>query len=354
MQTRQQIGIILMIIGFVTSFFNSVGLLVIIAGIIAYGENRLALLLLLGGLFGMFSPSGFAGGLLVAAIGAVLLLKNIYFPSGIALTKNAKRKINPFSGKKHYDRVDDDKFLQQSYQQYYAIINQSQLLDNTQQGQLMISVTQKLISAVENYLQSINRSDYTQNYYDWDVHLIANNQVNAFCKPGGKMVVFSGLFSAVQEEEDIAFILGHEMAHALLDHSRTRVSAQKTKNRLKTGAKIGSLALSLAGYGAAANVTRAATSIADVGSHYFLMKPWGRDQEYEADKLGMMIIHWAGYDISKVPGFWARMTGGATGKSDFFSTHPADSKRLKEMQKMVSKIENTDDFTAKPVMKIGE
>ena len=248
--------------------------------------------------------------------------------------------------------MDDDKFLQELYQQYYAIINQSRLLDATPQGQLMIGVTQKLIRAVENYLQSIGRTDYTQNYYDWDVHLIANNQINAFCQPGGKMIVLSGLFNAVQDEEDIAFILGHEIAHALLDHSRTRASAQKTKNRLKTGAKIGSVALSLAGFGTAANVTRAATGIADVGSHYFLMKPWGRDQEFEADKLGMMIIHWAGYDISKVPGFWSRMTGGATGKSDFFSTHSADSKRLKEMQKLVSKIEDTEDFTQKPVLNI--
>ena len=77
----------------------------------------------------------------------------------------------------------------------------------------------------------------------------------------------------------------------------------KSKNRLKTGAKIGSVALSLAGYGEAATATRIATNVADVGSQYFLMKPWGRDQELEADKLGMMIIHMAGYDITGVPDF---------------------------------------------------
>ena len=90
------------------------------------------------------------------------------------------------------------------------------------------------------------------------------------------MIVLSGLFNAVQDEEDIAFILGHEMAHELLDHSRTRASAQKTKNRLKTGAKNGSVALSLAGFGAAANVTRAATGIADVGSHYLSHEAMGK------------------------------------------------------------------------------
>ena len=351
MEIRETIGIALLVIGFITSFFIPAGTLLIFLGAFVYGKNRLALILLVGGLRGMFQPNALMVGLVLALIGGGLLAKNHYFPYGFSLTESGKRKINPFTGKKHHNRVNDDEFLRNAANEYYQVLNQSQLLDDTEQGQLMIGVSQKLISTVENYLKSIARADFTQNYYGWDFHLIARNAVNAFCMPGGKIVAFSGLFSVINTEEELAFILGHEMAHSLLDHSRTIASAQKSKNRLRTGAKIGSVALSLAGYGEAAAATRIATNVADVGSQYFLMKPWGRDQELEADKLGMMIIHMAGYNVSNVPDFWARMSGG-THQHDFFSTHPTDKKRIKQMNKLVPKIVNCTDFTSKPIMEL--
>ena len=166
--------------------------------------------------------------------------------------------------------------------------------------------------------------------------------------PGGKIVVLSGLSTITDTEEELAFILGHEMAHALLDHSRTQVSARQTKNRIAAGAKIGSVVLGLAGFGTAASATRLATNVADMGSEYFLMKPWGRDQELEADKLGMMIVHWAGYDITGIPAFWQKMSSGS--KNDFFSTHTTDKKRIKNMNALLKEIENDKDFTQGPVL----
>ena len=109
------------------------------------------------------------------------------------------------------------------------MINQAQLLDNSQNGQTVINVAINLINAVNEYLAKIDRLDYVEDYYDWDVHLVAEDTVNAFCMPGGKIVMFSGILSFANTEEEIAFILGHEMAHALLDHSRTRISAQNAQ-----------------------------------------------------------------------------------------------------------------------------
>ena len=80
------------------------------------------------------------------------------------------------------------------------------------------------------------------------------------------------------------------------------------------------------------------------------MNPWGRDQELEADKLGMMIIHWAGYDISGVPHFWESMAGGNPNNHDFFSTHPSDSKRIAVMNELIHEIENQKDFYSAPVI----
>ena len=266
------------------------------------------------------------------------------------MAKDDRSEINPFTGKKHFDIVNDDKFLEESYREYYSLINQSQLLDNTPQGQIVRNVAVNLIQAVENHLAQIGRSDYTKDYYDWDFHLVADNTVNAFCMPGGKIVMFSGILSVANTEEKVAFILGHEMAHALLDHSRTRASAQNAQNAITSAAWIGSFALDLIGLGEIGGLTRAATNVASVGSQFFLLNPWGRDQELEADKLGMMIIHWAGYDISQIPAFWQSMAGGNPNDHDFFSTHPSDSKRIAVMNELIVEIENQKDFLSAPVL----
>jgi predicted Zn-dependent protease/predicted nucleic acid-binding Zn ribbon protein len=268
----------------------------------------------------------------------------------LIMAKDDRSAINPFTGKKHFDMVNDDKFLQDSYNEYYSMINQAQLLDNTQNGQIVINVAVKLINAVNAYLDRIGRLDYVEDYYDWDVHLVADNTVNAFCMPGGKIVMFSGILSVANTEEKVAFILGHEMAHALLDHSRTRISAQNAQNAISSAAWIGSIAMDLVGLGGLGSLTRAATNVATVGSQFLLMNPWGRDQELEADRLGMMIIHWAGYDISHIPHFWQDMSNQNSNEHDFFSTHPADSKRIAAMNELIVEIENQADFYSQPVV----
>ncbi|MGN0176395.1 MAG: M48 family metallopeptidase [Methanobrevibacter sp.] len=266
------------------------------------------------------------------------------------MAKEDRSEINPFTGKKHYDTLNDDKFLEECYNEYYSVINQSQLLDNTSNGQLVLDVVVRLINAVNNYLSNIGRLDYVEDYYDWEVHLVGDDTVNAFCMPGGKIVMFSGIFSVANTEERIAFILGHEMAHALLDHSRTRISAQNTQNAVTSAAWIGSFAMDLLGFGGLGDLTRVATNVASIGSQFFLMNPWGRDQELEADRLGMMIIHWAGYDISHIPAFWRDMSRQNSNEHDFFSTHPADSKRIATMEQLIIEIEREEDFYSRPVI----
>ncbi|MCR5027242.1 MAG: M48 family metalloprotease [Methanobrevibacter sp.] len=265
------------------------------------------------------------------------------------MAKDDRSALNPFTGKEHYDKVNDDKFLEECYQEYYKILNQAQIVDNSQEGQILATVATNLINAVEDYLSSIGRLDYVEDYYDWEFHLILEDTVNAFCIPGGKIAVFTGILSVVHSEEELAFILGHEMAHALLDHTRTRVSAQNTKNTLTTASWFGSFAFDLIGLGEVGSLTRAAVNTASIGSQYLLLNPWGRDQELEADRLGMLIIHWAGYDISGVPAFWQKMSGQNANNFDFFSTHPADEKRINVMKSLVLEIEEGIDYS-KPVL----
>ncbi|MCL2157055.1 MAG: M48 family metallopeptidase [Methanobrevibacter sp.] len=262
------------------------------------------------------------------------------------MKKNDRSSINPFTGKKHFNIVNDDKFLDNSYVEYDNIINHSQLSDETPEGQIVSNVSFKLIKAVENHLSKIKRSDYTENYYDWEFHLVSNETVNAFCMPGGKIIVYSGILTIAEKEEYLAFILGHEMAHALLDHGRTTISAYTAKNTASTVARLGSFGLGLLGFGEAASVVTTVTNVADIGSEYLLLKPWGRDQEMEADKLGMMIVNWAGYDISEIPYFWQKMSEHNSNKHDFFSTHPSDNKRIAGMNELVMEISTQENFNS--------
>ena len=265
------------------------------------------------------------------------------------MAKDDRSPLNPFTGRKHYDKVNDDQFLAECYREYYAIINKAQIIDNTPEGQLIYNVATNLIKAVYNYLSSIGRLDYVEDYYDWEFHLLLDNTVNAFCIPGGKIAVFSGILSVANSEEELAFILGHEMAHALLDHTRTRASAQNTKDALTTVSWFGSFAFDLIGMGEIGGLTRAAVNGVDIGSQFLLLNPWGRDQELEADRLGMLIIHWAGYDITGVPAFWQKMSGQNANNFDFFSTHPADDKRIAVMRSLVDEIEDGIDYS-RPVL----
>ena len=109
------------------------------------------------------------------------------------MSKDDRSGLNPFTGKSHYDNIDDDKFLNECYNEYYNEIDGHEILDQTQEGQLILKVTSNLITAVEDYLAKIGRSDYTADYYDWEVHLIADEAENAMCIPGGKIIVLSGI-----------------------------------------------------------------------------------------------------------------------------------------------------------------
>ncbi len=266
------------------------------------------------------------------------------------MSKDDRSSLNPFTGKKHYDSVNDDEFLQQSYNAYYNEINNYQIMDNTELGQQVIKVSSDLVTAIENYLQRIGRYDYVEGYYDWEVHLVHSPTQNACCFPGGKIIVYRGIIDAMESLDDLAFVLGHEISHALLDHSRTQTSVNKTKNTVAQASWIGSLALDLMGMHGAGDLTRAAVNAANLGSDYFLTRPWGRDQELEADKLGLIFAYLAGYNVENVPEFWQRFSINNSNSSDFLSSHPSDEKRIAVMRESLYEINNTNDFYSRPLL----
>lgn len=237
----------------------------------------------------------------------------------------------PITGRKTRLLVDDAQILSLSTQQYHEYMQGATLSTNQANTAMVKRVGQKLASAVENFLMNNGYAQEVQNF-QWEFNLVNKNEVNAFCMPGGKIVVYEGLLPITQDETGLAIVLGHEIAHAVAKHSAEQLSKQ---TRQQYAAQIGGSVLSQVaqakGYGNAASIIDMA---AQIGFNFANLK-YSRDNETEADRLGLIFAAMAGYDPQLAIPFWQRMaqqSGGST-KSELFSDHPSDEKRLAELQK---------------------
>ncbi|MDR1517508.1 MAG: M48 family metallopeptidase, partial [Dysgonamonadaceae bacterium] len=189
---------------------------------------------------------------------------------------------------------------------------------------LVEKVGKRIASAVETYLRSNGLGSEVQNLA-WEFNLVKSNEVNAFCMPGGKIVVYSGILPITQNENGLATVIGHEVAHAIAKHSNERMSQQVA---LKYG---GALAGGLLGNSKTAQ--EIGGTVLGLGAQYGVMLPYARTQELEADKLGLIFMAMAGYDPKTAVSFWQRMaqnSGGGT--PEFMSTHPSDATRIQKIQ----------------------
>ena len=237
----------------------------------------------------------------------------------------------PITGRKTRLLVDDAQILSLSSQQYQEYMQGATLSTNQTNTAMVKRVGQKLASAVENFLMNNGYAQEVQNF-QWEFNLVNKNEVNAFCMPGGKIVVYEGLLPITQDETGLAIVLGHEIAHAVAKHSAEQLSKQ---TRQQYAAQIGGSVLTQVaqakGYGNAASIIDMA---AQIGFNFANLK-YSRDNETEADRLGLIFAAMAGYDPQLAIPFWQRMaqqSGGST-RSELFSDHPSDEKRLAELQK---------------------
>ena len=237
----------------------------------------------------------------------------------------------PITGRKTRLLVDDAQILSLSTQQYQDYMKSAKLSTNATNTTLVKRVGQRLSTAVENFLKNNGYAQELQNF-QWEFNLVNSNEVNAFCMPGGKIVVYEGLLPVTQDETGLAIVLGHEIAHAVAKHSAEQLSKQ---TRQQYAAQIGGSVLSSVaqakGMGNAASIIDMA---AQIGFNFANLK-YSRDNETEADRLGLIFAAMAGYDPQLAIPFWQRMaqqSGGST-KSEIFSDHPSDEKRIAELQK---------------------
>lgn len=235
----------------------------------------------------------------------------------------------PITGRKHSLLVSDSQILSLSKQEYSKFLSSAKLSSNAANTAMVKRVGQRLAKAVETYLVNNGYQDELKNF-EWEFNLVADNQVNAFCMPGGKIVVYEGLLPVSQDEASLAIVLGHEIAHAVAKHSAEQMSK---KMRQAYGTQIGGSIL-----GAIDGQTVGDIAQIAAGQYFsFRNLKYSRDNESEADHMGLIFAAMAGYDPSVAVGFWQRMAAksGNSNGSDMFSDHPSDAKRIAAIQQLL-------------------
>lgn len=241
---------------------------------------------------------------------------------------NAQGKfVVPVTGRKVRLWVSDEQVLSLSAQEYQSYLKTAKISTNAANTAMVQKVGKRLATAVETYLRNNNRLDAIQNY-SWEFNLVQDNSANAFCMPGGKIVVYEGLLPVTQSEDALAIVLGHEIAHAVAKHSAEQLSTQVKQ---QAGAKLLGAVL---GATRVSNTTSLLTQTAfSLGSKLGSLK-YSRDNESEADYMGLIFAAMAGYDPSVAVSFWQRMASSSTNsRLAFLSDHPSDAKRIASIQK---------------------
>jgi predicted Zn-dependent protease len=230
----------------------------------------------------------------------------------------------PITGRKQVNLLPESTLLSMSLTSYKDFLSQNPPVSSPE-ADMVKNVGQKIAQAVTKFLRQKKQLKRIDGY-KWEFNLVNNQDVNAWCMPGGKVVVYSGLLPVTQTEAALACVMGHEIAHAVARHGNERMSQQL----LAVAGGIGlDLALSkqpeqtrnifLASYGA--------------GSTLGILK-YSRTHESEADKMGLIFMAMAGYNPEEAVGFWQRMAqaGGGNKPPEFMSTHPSDETRIKEIK----------------------
>jgi len=237
--------------------------------------------------------------------------------------------VVPLSDRKRINFVPDEMMLNMSFSSYRDFLIQNPPLPSNNNNTILVrNVGNKLSSAVTKFLKEKNMSSEISNFA-WEFNVVNNKEVNAWCMPGGKIVVYTGLFPVTQDENGLAVVLSHEIAHAVAKHGNERMSQQLL-------VVFGGITLAAALEKKPEETKNLFLSIYGVSSTLGILA-YSRQHEYEADKLGLFFMAMAGYNPNKAIEFWQRMSNNSTNVvPEILRTHPSDINRINEMKKNIN------------------
>lgn len=238
---------------------------------------------------------------------------------------------NAITGKNQLTLYSEADIQSMAAQQYRQFLSENKVVSSStsKDAEMVRRIGQRLTTAINNYYSQKGLSAELAGY-QWEYNLVNSNEVNAWCMPGGKIVVYTGLLPITQNEAALAVVMGHEIAHALAKHGNERMSRASL-------AELGGQALSVALANKSPIAQNIFMSAYGVGTNVGVMLPFGRSQELEADKFGLIFSAMAGYNPREAIPLWERMekAGGGNKPPEFLSTHPSEGKRIEKLKQMM-------------------
>jgi predicted Zn-dependent protease len=229
----------------------------------------------------------------------------------------------PITGRKRLDLVSDSEALPASFSQYKGFLEKNKKSEDVEKTKQIKDIGKKISEAVDRFMRA-NKMSKEADSYKWEFNLIEDKTVNAWCLPGGKVVFYTGILPVCENEDGIAAVMGHEVAHAFARHGQERMSQAMAQQGL-------SIAVA---YGTKDDKNSSIWNLVyGVGSQIGMLK-YSRTHESEADKLGLIFMIMAGYNGTEAAEVWVRMSekSGKSKQPEILSTHPSNESRIKELK----------------------
>jgi predicted Zn-dependent protease len=236
---------------------------------------------------------------------------------------------NPFTGKSTLALVSNSEILPSAFQQYNQFLTENKVITGTNEARKVETIGTKIKVAAEKWLNANGQSGYL-NDYQWEYKLVESKEVNAWCMPGGKIVVYSGILPITKDDAGLATVLGHEVSHALANHGQQRMSAGLLQ-------QLGGAGVAVATGNQDPKTQQLAMTAYGLTTQFGGMLPFSRKHESEADMIGLTLMAIAGYNPDQSIVFWERMSANSGGKAppEFMSTHPSDATRIAALRELI-------------------
>lgn len=236
-----------------------------------------------------------------------------------------------FTGRSQVKLIPDSELNTMSFSQYDQFLNENTPLRSGPELEMVRRIGHNVKLAAETYYRANGLASQLSNFA-WEFNVVDDPTVNAFCMPGGKVVVYTGIMEVAQNEDGLAVIIGHEVAHALAHHGNERM----TQGLI---AQLGVSSLEYALREKPALTRNLLLQAAGVGAQIGVMLPFSRKHETEADEIGLYLMAMAGYNPEEAAPFWGRMSAKSGGQAppEFMSTHPNPDRRSQTLQSLVPK-----------------
>jgi len=215
--------------------------------------------------------------------------------------------------------------------EYRSFLTQSKIVSTTKSvdAQLVDRAGNRVIAAVKKYYQDKGLSEELKGF-EWEINLVDDEEVNAWCMPGGKIVVYTGLLPITKSEAGLAVVIGHEVSHALLQHGNQRMSQGLLQ-------LVGEVAMEIAVANKPKETQDLFLGAYGIGTNVGVLLPFSRKHELEADRYGLIFSAMAGYDPQEAIPLWERMKAASEGEAslEFLSTHPTEGRRIEHFKKLM-------------------